>query len=89
MNIELATAVMDWHVASLAMILGISEELIHELIQCEASVFEDTSLTILSKDYVRRKKSRGRAYSYAFFACADLTNVNIFSPRGNRSEITK
>ena len=50
MNVELATAVVDGHIATLAGILAIREKLIHELRESEAALLENTGLTVLRED---------------------------------------
>ena len=52
MDIELATAIVNWHVAPFALVFPIDEKLIHELSEGEAALLEDACLAILGKDHV-------------------------------------
>jgi hypothetical protein len=59
---------MNGHIASLPRILAISEELIHELVECETALQKNTSLAILGEYYVGWIESTSRANSYSFFS---------------------
>ena len=59
---------MNGHIASLSQILAISEELIHELVECETALQKDTSLAILGKYYVGWIESTSGANGYSFFS---------------------
>ena len=51
-DIELATTVMDRHVAPFASIFTIGKELVHKIGKGETTLLEDTSLSVLTEYYV-------------------------------------
>jgi len=51
-DIQLTTAVMHGHIASLSDIFAIGKKLAHEVLQCKAAVLKNTSLAILCKYYI-------------------------------------
>ena len=57
-DVELAAAVMNRHVAPFTSIFTIGEELIHEIGKCEATLLEDTSLSVLAENDVFRDQGR-------------------------------
>lgn len=59
---------MNGHIASLPRILTISEELTHELVECETALQKNTSLAILGKYYVGWIESTSGANGYSFFS---------------------
>ena len=48
-DIELAAAIMDRHIATLARIFAIGEKLVHEVGELEATLLEDPSLSVLTE----------------------------------------
>lgn len=52
MDVEFAAAVMDGHVAALAMVLAIGKQLVHEFVQSKSTVFENPCFTVLREDHV-------------------------------------
>ena len=50
MDVELAAAVVDRHIATFTSILAIREKLIHELGKREAALLKDAGLTVLRED---------------------------------------
>ena len=48
-DIELATTVMDRHVAPFASIFTIGKELVHKIGKRETTLLEDTSLSVLTE----------------------------------------
>lgn len=58
---------MDGHVAALAVVFPVGEELGHEVLEAEASLLEDARLAILSEDHIIRGEGRCGADSDAFF----------------------
>jgi len=71
-EIELAAAVVYWHVPALAEILAIGKELAHEFLQRVASLLEDASLSVLDEDDVFRQEGGGRAHRNPLLACRHL-----------------
>ena len=53
MDVELAAAVVDGHIAASTSILAIREKLVHELRKSEAALLENTGLTVLREDDIR------------------------------------
>ncbi len=78
-DIELAAAVVHGHITSFADIFAVSEELVHELGEGEATLFEDTGLSVLSEDDVFWGQSRGGANCYSFFTSRYLLVVSPFN----------
>ena len=48
---------MNRHIASLAVILAVSEQLVHEVGKGEATLLEDASLSVLAEDNVFGEES--------------------------------
>lgn len=71
-NIQLRAAIVDRHIAPLADVLAIGEQLVHEVGEGKATLLKNASLTILCKYDVGRVESRSGPNSDAFFACGDL-----------------
>jgi len=51
-DVEPAAAVVDWHVAALAMIFTIGEELVHKFDKSKTSLLEHARLPVLTKYHV-------------------------------------
>lgn len=78
-DVELAATVVHGHVTSFAGIFAIGEELVHELGEDEAALFEDTGLSVLSEDDVFWGQSGGGANCYTFFTSRYLLVVRSFN----------
>jgi len=50
--VELATAIMNRHVSALARVLSIGKQLVHEVVEFEASLLVDAGFSILGEDHV-------------------------------------
>lgn len=57
-NIELATTVMDRHIAPFSSIFTVGKELVHEIGKPETTLLEDTSLSILTENDIFGGQSR-------------------------------
>ena len=57
-NVQLATAVMDGHIAPLAIVFPIGEELRHEILERKASLLEHACLPVLGKYHILWRKGR-------------------------------
>lgn len=51
-DIQFAAAIVDWHVASFAVVFPVSEELGHEVLEGESALLKDACLSILGEYYI-------------------------------------
>jgi hypothetical protein len=69
MDVEFFRAVVDGHVAAETVVLGVSEELVHEVGELEASLEVHAGFTVLAEGNVGGVEGAGGADGYAFLAC--------------------
>ena len=61
LEVQLSTAVVNWHLASASWVSIVAEALIGELLQAEAAVHQSTGLTVLPINHVLRLQGGGAA----------------------------
>ena len=59
---------MDGHLAALAKVFGVGEDLRHDVVEGEPAPHDDTDLAILRPDHVVKVQGRGRPVVRGFFA---------------------
>lgn len=57
--VQFAAAIVDRHITAFARVFAICEKLVHEVGKGEATLFKDTSLSVLTEYNVFGNQSRG------------------------------
>lgn len=71
-DVEFPGTVVNRHITATTGIVAVGKELSHELVESEASLHEDTGLTVLAEDGVAGAESTGGPDGYAFFSSGYL-----------------
>jgi tRNA A22 N-methylase len=56
-NVQVSSSIVNWHVSSIAIVVLVGKELVHEIIETKASRLKNARFSILCPDDIRRYES--------------------------------